>query len=63
MQAGKLSEVRVMLNLAGISRREAAEFLSLSCSALNHKLNGRRTLTRQEEELLRKKAQEKMSRV
>ena len=61
MEEGRLRDIRVLLNLAGIDRKEAAEYLSLTSGALNRKLRGVRTLMQSEEEQLRRKAQEKIT--
>lgn len=60
MEEERLRNIRVLLNLAGIDRKEAAEYLSLTSGALNRKLRGARTLTQSEEEQLRRKVQEKI---
>ena len=59
MVTEELREVRVMLNLSGISRREAARALHLSYSALNRKLCGTRGLRQEEKERLYKLAKER----
>ena len=59
MEEERLREIRVLLSLAGINRREAAEYLSLTSGTLSRKLRGVRTLTQSDEEQLRRKAQEK----
>lgn len=50
--AGDLRGLRAELNACGISRREAAEALCLSLSALNQKLRGERRLLEEEAEKL-----------
>jgi len=59
LEEERLREIRVLLRLAGINRKEAAEYLSLTSGALSRKLRGARTLTWWEEEVLRRKAWEK----
>lgn len=61
MEDERLRDIRVLLSLAGIDRREAAEYLSLTSGALNRKLRGVRTLMQSEEEQLRRKVQEKIT--
>ena len=59
MEEERLREIRVLLSLAGINRKEAAEYLSLTSGTLSRKLRGDRVLTQWEEEVLRQKALEK----
>ena len=55
----RLRNVRCVLNMAGIKRKEAAEHLSMTPGSLNRKLAGMRRLTPDEEELLLQFAQER----
>lgn len=54
-----LREVRVMLNLSGMSRQEAARGLNLACSTLNRKLRGEIKLRQEEKEQLYKLIKER----
>ena len=55
----RLRNVRCVLNMAGIKRKEAAAHLSMTPGSLNRKLAGMRRLTPDEEELLLQFAQER----
>ncbi len=48
----ELRHIRAMMNLGGLTRKEAARRMHLSHSALNRKLRGEIGLTREERELL-----------
>jgi len=48
----ELREYRAMLSLSGVSRKEAAGWLSLAVSTLNRKLRGEIALTQQEKAIL-----------
>jgi len=52
MMMKELRDLRARMNLAGLSRKEAARALHLSHSALNRKLRGEIGLTREEVERL-----------
>lgn len=47
-----LQQLRALMNLNGVTRKEAAAALYLSTSALNRKLRGEIALTKQEQEAL-----------
>lgn len=49
----ELRALRAMMNLYGITRKEAAQAMYLSTSALNRKLRGEISLTREEADALR----------
>ncbi len=49
----KLQALRAEINLSGVSRKEAAQGLYLSLSALNRKLRGEISMSREETEKLR----------
>lgn len=55
----ELQELRALLNLAGISREEAARKLFMSYSALNRKLRGEISMTEEERKSLRALAKER----
>lgn len=59
MVTEELREVRVMLSLSGIKRREAAKALHLACSTLNRKLRGEIRLRQEEKEQLYRLAKER----
>ena len=54
-----LREVRVTLNMSGITRRQAARALHLACSTLNRKLRGEIRLRQEEKEQLYRLAKER----
>ena len=54
-----LREVRVTLNMSGITRRQAARALNLACSTLNRKLRGEIKLRQEETEQLTALAKER----
>ena len=54
-----LREVRVSMNLSGMTRREAARGLNLAYSTLNRKLRGEIKLRQEEKELLYQLAKER----
>ena len=60
METRELVQIRALLNLAAISRKEAANRLNLSASGLNKKMRGEIRLTQREKDQLCTMASERM---
>ena len=60
METRELVQIRALLNLAAISRKEAANHLNLSASGLNKKMRGEIRLTQREADQLCAMASERM---